>query len=167
MVDLSLLSNVLDSSPWQLFLLWNQWDLSHSSTSELKAEDLVREKYEKHADLRVEHELHWYLAWHGVTLEKKWNRIWNQRLSKNKSLDYLPLPVVSLATATWSFTYYWILNEELDLRRKKPHNYFENSYLMDVQFHFWCSYENFTCYLSAFEPFSAGAELFPSGILQD
>ena len=58
MVDLSQLSNVLDSSFWQLFLLWNQWDSSHSSTLELKAENLVREKYEKRADLKVEHGLH-------------------------------------------------------------------------------------------------------------
>ena len=167
MVDLSQLSNLLDSSSWQLFLLWNQWDSSHSSTSELKAKDLVREKYEKRADLRVEHRLHWYMAWHGVTLEKKWNRIWNQRFSKNKSLDYLPLPVVSLATAPWSFTYYWKLNEELDLRRKKPHNYFENSCLMDVQFHFWCSYGNFTCYVRVFKRFTAGAERSPSEILRE
>ena len=39
--------------------------------------------------------------------------------------------------------------------------------MIDVQFHFFSSYENFMCYLSAFEPFTAGAELFLSGILRE
>ena len=167
MVDLSQLSNVLDSSSWQLFLLWSQWDSSHSSTLELKAEDLVREKYEKRADLRVEHGLHWYMAWHGVTLEKKWNRIWNQHLSKNKSLDCLSLPVVSVANAPWSLPCYQILNEVSDLRREKSHYYLENGYRFVLQFYFWCSYDNFSCYESPFKRFTAGAEHFPSGILRE
>ena len=130
-----------------------------------KTRSLVRENMEKCPDLRVEHELYQHLAWRRVTLEKKWNRIWNQLFSKNKSPDCLPLLVVSLAIAVWSFACYQILNEELNLRRKKPHDYFENGDMMDVQFHFSSSYENFMCYLSALEPFSAGAELFLSRIL--
>ena len=116
--------------PWCFFLAtflqWNQWDSSHSSTSEPNPEDLVREKYEKHADLRVEHGLHWYMAWHGVTLERKGNRIWNQRLLENKSLDYFPLLLASLASAAISLPYYLILTETSDLRRKKPHFFLEN-----------------------------------------
>ena len=75
--------------------------------------------------------------------------------------------MVSLAIAAWSFAYYQILNEELDLRRKKPYDYFENGDMMDVMFHFLSSNENFMRYLSAFEPYTAGAELFLSGILRE
>ena len=53
------------------------------------------------------------------------------------------------------------------MRRKKPHDYFESGDMMDVTFHFLSSYENFMCYLSPFEPFTAGAELFLSGILRE
>ena len=53
------------------------------------------------------------------------------------------------------------------MRRKKPHDYFESGDMMDVTFHFLSSYENFMCYLSAFEAFTAGAELFLSGILRE
>ena len=70
MVDLSLLSNVLDSSSWHLFHYWNQCDLSHSLNLELRSEDLVRENPEKRLDLRVEHGLYQHLAWRRVTLEK-------------------------------------------------------------------------------------------------
>ena len=58
MVDLSQLSNVLDSSSWHLFYYGTQCDWSHSLTSELKLEDLVRKKWEKRTDLRVGHGLH-------------------------------------------------------------------------------------------------------------
>ena len=58
MVDLSQLSNILDSSSWHLFLQWNQWDSSHSLNSELRTEDLVKEKLQKRSDLREEHGLH-------------------------------------------------------------------------------------------------------------
>ena len=167
MVDLCQLSNVLDSSSWHLFLLRNQSDSSHSSNSELRTEDLVREKFKNHPDLRVGHGLYLNLAWRRVTLEKNWNRIWNQRFSKNKNLDCLPLLVASLATAAWSFTYYYILNGELDLRRKKPHNNFENGCMMDVQLYSWRFYENLTCYLISFKPFTAGTELFLSRILHN
>ena len=53
------------------FLLWNQRESSHSLYSELRPEDLTREKLGKHADLRVEHGLYSFLAWRRVTLEKK------------------------------------------------------------------------------------------------
>ena len=53
------------------FLLWIQRESSHSLYSELRPEDLTREKLGKHADLRVEHGLHSFLAWRRVTLEKK------------------------------------------------------------------------------------------------
>ena len=86
-----------------------------------KPQRFNREKLEKWADLRVEHGLHWHLAWHGVTLEKKRNRIWNQRISENKRLDCLPLLLASLATAALSLPYYQILNEVSDLLREKSH----------------------------------------------
>ena len=62
-----------------------------------------------------------------------------------------------------------LLNTErdLDLRRKKSHDSFENGDMMDVQSYFVSSYENFMCYLNTFEPFTAGAELFLSGILRE
>ena len=53
------------------------------------------------------------------------------------------------------------------MRRKKPYDYFENGDMMDVQFNFFSSYEIIMCYLSAFEPITAGAELFLSGILRE
>ena len=70
-VDLSQTSNVLDSSSWLLFFLWNQRDPPHSFNLGLRPKDLVKEKLEKHADLRVEHGLCLLMAWRRVTLEKK------------------------------------------------------------------------------------------------
>ena len=75
--------------------------------------------------------------------------------------------MASLATASWSLPYYQILNEIGDLRRKKLHYNFENGYTFVAKFYFQCSYNNFTCYLSDFERFTAGAELFRSGILRE
>ena len=71
----------------------------------------------------------------------------------------------SLATAARSLAYCQILNEERDLRRKKPHHKYENGFMFAVHINFDCSYDKLTCYLCAFERFFAGTELFPSGIL--
>ena len=54
MVDLSQLSNVLDSSFWHLLYYGTQCDWSYSLTSELRPKDLVRKKWENRTDLRVE-----------------------------------------------------------------------------------------------------------------
>ena len=102
-----------------------------------------------------------------MTLEKKWNQIWNKLLSENKNINCLLLPVASLATAVWSLPYYQILNKVGDLRREKSHYHPANGYKFVLRFHFWCSCDNFTCYASAFKPLTAGAQRFPSGILRE